>query len=174
VSTLGVHFALDSTELQLLLDAPDPESLLELVSEVVADADAEGEEWSHRTETAWNAIHRCLTNGRLEYEAGPWPLAYSVLGGQHLYGGDEDRVVMLVSPEQVAETAKALEGISKDWLREKYFGMDEETCGFALKEKDFEFTWENFSGLPGFFSRAAAAKRSVIFTSEEMDPDDEE
>jgi hypothetical protein len=174
LSTLGVHFALDSKDLQRVLDAPDPESLLELVRESIEDTHLDNDEWSHHTETSWNAIHRCLTNGRLEYEAGPWPLAYGVLGGQHLYGGDEDSIVMLVLPEQVAEAAQALGGISKDWLRERYFGMDAEACGFALKEKDFEFTWENFSGLPGFFSRAAAAGRAVIFTSEESDADDKE
>jgi hypothetical protein len=174
VSTLGVHFALDQTDLQRVLDAPDQNSLLELVREVIEDVYLESDEWSHHTETAWNAIHRCLTNGRLEYEAGPWPLAYGVLGGQHLYGGDEDYVVMLVLPDQVAEAAQALGGISKEWFRARYFEMDAAACGFSLEEKDFEFTWENFSGLPGFFRRAAAAGRAVIFTSEQSERDGEE
>ncbi|MEK7466678.1 MAG: DUF1877 family protein [Planctomycetota bacterium] len=174
MSTLGVHVALNDDELKRVLEAPDPDSLLEFVREVVEDAGVEGDEWSHHTETSWNAIHRCLTNGRLEYEAGPWPLAYGVLGGQHLYGGDRDDVVMLVLPDQVAEAAQALGGVSKDWLREKYFGMDAEACGFALKEAHFEDTWENFSGLPGFFTRAAAAGRAVIFASKEGDREEEE
>jgi len=40
------------------------------------------------------------------------------------------------------------------------------SCSRTLSEEDFVYTWSSFEGLPGFFARAAKAKRAVLFTTD--------
>src|SRR5688572_23759175 len=67
--------------------------------------DLAGGQWSYQSDKAWDAIHRCLTDGRT-LDAG------------------EDYTACLVEVRQVRELAAALEGISKVWLRERFDALD--------------------------------------------------
>ena len=168
MSCLGVHFALEPADLQRVLDAEgNDQALVDLIHEDIEERYLSHERgWQFQTDKAWDALHRCLTNGELEYESGPFPLSYAVLGGRQIYGGD-DFIVSLVEPKDVGPTAKALKALTKEWLRQRYFEIDPDAYDMDLSEDDFEYTWANFQGLPEFFERAAAAGRAVIFTADQ-------
>jgi hypothetical protein len=160
---LGVHFALNKRDLKRILNTKNDEELLDIIQEDIEERD---DKWSFATDKAWDAIHRCLTNGKLEYGSGPYPLSLCILGGKRLYQGD-DYITTLIEANQVVEVAKALKKITKEWMRERYFSIDKEDYGFELSEEDFEYTWDNFEELPKFFEKAARAGRAVIFTAEQ-------
>jgi hypothetical protein len=168
MTSRGVHFALSATDLRRVLAASDPDDLQELISEDIEERylSAPKARWAFETDKAWDALHRSLTDGQLLYESGPFPLAYAVLGGRPLDVGD-DYTACLTTPAQVAEVAAALPGVSRDWLRARYWSLDPLAYGSPLSDEDFEYTWSSFLGLPAFFARAAKARRAVLFTTDQ-------
>jgi hypothetical protein len=73
LSCLGVHFALDAADQQRILGAASDDALLVVIQEDIEQR-LGNDEFSFQTDEAWDAIHRCLTNGKLEY--GPRECGY--------------------------------------------------------------------------------------------------
>src|SRR5262245_546621 len=67
----GVHFALTEEQASRLRDPPgiDGDGLLAFVEEIEEGRNGEGwdEEWVQESDKSRDAIHRCLTDGRLEW-----------------------------------------------------------------------------------------------------------
>jgi len=120
------------------------------------------EEWLYQTDKAWDAIHRCLTDGKLEFNNGECPYSMCILGGQLLYSAS-DYIIALKEPSQVENVSVALAKLDETWFRERYFSMAND-YGHPKSEDDFKYTWDWFKGLGEFFGKAAAAKRHIIFT----------
>src|SRR5215470_7370445 len=101
----GVYFALtDEDAKRVLAAAGDDDALIELIQE---DIEARWDtNWLAETDKAWDAIHRCLTDGRLSFESST-PRHMCVLGGRQLYEGD-DYIISFVAPDQVKEVAAAI------------------------------------------------------------------
>ena len=59
---LGVHFAITLEDAQRVTSQPDDDSLLEVVHDIKERWD---EAWLQDSDKAWDAIHRCLTDGTL-------------------------------------------------------------------------------------------------------------
>jgi hypothetical protein len=157
---LGVHFAVDTATVTRLLAADDDEDIAAIIEEIEESWD----ETPHfETDKAWDALHRCLTDGTLDLVGGSFPLSHAVLGGAQLYEGD-DYVVALVSAEQVPAVAAALAPIDEAWLRERYETLRISDYQSFCSDDDFAYTWANFQGLGEFFQAAADAGHSVIFT----------
>ncbi len=164
--SLGVHMALSDEDEQLILDPElEPEDLVDLITEDLEERYLDDDNWSSQSDKAWDAIHRCLTDGRLLYESGPFPLAFAVLGGEVLDAG-EDYTACLATREEVKEVSAALKGVTRAWMRERYDTLGDTDYSGPLGDADFEYTWENLVGLRAFFERAAAADRSVLFTTD--------
>lgn len=113
------------------------------------------------SDKAWDALHRCLTDGTLDGD--DHPLAMAVLGGEHFHEGEE-YTVSYVSPEQVREVSAALAGWDEPRLRERYEALAGTDYAGPHGPEDFGYVWGTFVDLVSFFSRAAAAGRAVIFT----------
>lgn len=158
--SLGMHFALDAGDLARLLAADGDDELVEVVEEIEESSCGE---WSMGTDKAWDAIHRCLTDGTLAFDNGHYPLSHVVLGGRQLHE-DDDYIVALITAEQVVHVAEALDGVDEAWTRERFFGLDFDDYDGARDEDDFRYTWTNLDDLRGFYQRAAQALRAVIFT----------
>lgn len=141
--------------------APSDEDVLAIVQDEIEERWEE--EWLYQTDKAWDAIHRCLTDGRLSCAGGTYPLKLAVLGGDQLHEG-EDYIVSLVDPEKTSEVARELRRIDRRWLKGRYDALDEDLYGVQKSKEDWEYTWEYFSGLPSFFERAAEAGRYVLFS----------
>lgn len=121
-------------------------------------------EWQHSTDKAWDAIHRCLTDGHLGDDNGEPPLNLAVVGGIHLVRGDSG-VVSVCPASQVRAVSDALEAVTRRWLRKRDFAIEPEDYGAPSSEADFDYTWSNFCGLPELYARAArAGDRAVVFT----------
>jgi hypothetical protein len=159
----GVHFALSPEDRDRVLACESDEDLVRLISEEIEEEYMASKEWCVETDKAWDAIHRCLAAGYLIPEDGPYPRSYCILGGRELHKGT-NYIVSLVTADQAAELYPALESVTAEWMRNRYFALDDEDYAVPLTEEDFEYTWAYFEDLPAFFRKAALAGRSVIFT----------
>jgi hypothetical protein len=157
----GVHFAITLAQEKALLAAKSDRKLMELVEDIE-------ETWEEpfvcETDKAWDAIHRCLTDGTLLYVSGEYPLNHCICGGRQLCRG-RNYTVSYVSAPQVKDVAKALPKITKAWMRQRYDRLDpEEYDEVEMGDEDFNYTWENFLDLRRFYVKAAEAERAAIFT----------
>ena len=115
---------------------------------------------------AWDAIHRALTNGKLEYGGKNPPGCWVILGGEVLRGdreGEEDYIVTCKNPHQVKRIYQFLQELTEEKFRELYFAIDPEEYGFELSEDDFEYTWYYLSDSIPFWKNAAEKQLWVLF-----------
>ena len=160
---MGVHFAITSEQERALLAAADEEdddSVGELLEEIEEFWD--DDKLKVDTDKAWDAIHRCLTDGTLDPDGGAYPLSHVVLGGRHLH---EDYYVVYITAGQVREVAEAVRNLDRAWLRQRFESIDDPDYRGAHDETDFEYTWDGFVGVRAFYDRAAMAGPAVIFTA---------
>jgi len=160
---LGIHFAITPETVEKVLNAQsdiDKSNIIQQLESVWGWND--NDPWVYQTDKAWDGIHRCLTDGSLD--SGHGPLAKFILGGTSVYKGS-DYIMCLISPEDAHDAATAAKELDEAWLRSKYFKLSEDDVGYPIHEDDFEYTWENFRGLPGFFQRAADAGKWLLFTA---------
>lgn len=161
MTSRGVHFAVTTAHQRAILGAKSDRKVLEVIEAI---EEAWEEPFVCETDKAWDAIHRCLTDGTLLYVSGEYPLNHVICGGRQLCRG-RDYTVSYVSASQVKDVAKALPKVTKRWMRQRYDKLDpEEYDEVEIGDEDFDYTWENFLDLRQFFKKAAAAGRAVIFT----------
>jgi hypothetical protein len=155
---LGCSFALDRGAAKRLLDADEDDRL-----DVLDDIEEKGaDEWTFDHDKAWEGLQMCLGDGTLDSpEPTPLPLQ-AVLGGDDLLpNDDEERFARFVPADRVPAVAAALDGISREWLLERFDTLDH--VDYSTPE-DFEYVWENLEGLRAFFHRAATARRAIVFS----------
>ena len=166
MSCLGVHFALSEEEVANLRSKPDNESRLEYLQEEVEETYFEKHpDLLAENDKSWDAMHRTLTDGKLSWDNGKYPLNHVIMGGEPLYS-DDDYIISLKTPKQVQDIAAALPSVTEAEFRKRYFAIDE-SYGFPLSEEDFGYTWENFQSVRELFLRAASKNRYVLFTADQ-------
>lgn len=167
MSCLGVHFALTEAQAHQLAgfesDADRLVFLQEKIEETIFD---ESPELAGESDKAWDAIHRCLTDGNLAYDNGEFPLSHVVLGGVPLYY-EADYIMSLKNPEEVGKVAVALNEITEPWLRERYFKIPEKDYGVSLSDEDFQYTWEWLANIKALYAKAAERGTYVLFTADQ-------
>ena len=159
---LGVHLAIGEEVVSRLLAAEDDADVVSIVRQVEADSDPQ---YVFSTGRAWDALHRCLTDGTLVPGAGSFPLSHAVLGGVQLCE-DDGHLVSLVRPDQVPAVADALTPIDRQWLRTRYNSFEFPGYEGLRGDEDFEYMWGRVQGLAEFFQAAAQDRRAVIFIVE--------
>ncbi len=155
----GVHFALSEEESRRLLAADGNEAVRSFVEEIEERWD---EAWLAESDEAWDAMHRSLSNGTLFYDEGEYPLNRAVLGGKHLYDGD-DIVVAYVPPHEAKDVAAALAPVTEEAFRKRYDAVDPDDYEGEHGEEDFKATWGAFQAVRALYKKAAEAGRAVVF-----------
>jgi len=160
---LGVHFALTVEQFKQLTSAWTWKTRRKIIEEIEQQWDRQ---FLAQSDKAWDAMHRCLSDGTLKPAGGRDPLPKAVLGGKNLQVGS-NYIASLVTPAEVLEVANALNDISEDWLRERYAALDSSDYAGPWNEDDFEYTWSYFEGVRELFRRAADDGRAVLFTADQ-------
>jgi hypothetical protein len=161
MSARGVHFALTPAQAKRLLAAKSDRKLMEQIEEI---EQAWEKPFVVESDKAWEAIHRCLTDGSLLYVSGEYPLNHCICGGRQLYRG-RDYTVSFVTTPQVKDIAVALPKVTKTWMRKQYDKLDpDEYNEVEMGDEDFGYTWQIFLDVRRFYKKAAEAGRAVIFT----------
>ena len=167
MSCLGVHFALTEQDVAALLALHNEQDRLSYLQEELEERYlAEPKSYAAESDKSWDAMHRALSDGRLTWEGGTFPLNYTVLGGRLLYT-ESDYIMSLKTPEQVIAIAGALEALTKTEFKRRYDQIDSESYDAELDDEDFEYTWEWFQGVRELYLRAAAEQRYVLFTADQ-------
>jgi hypothetical protein len=160
--SLGVHFALLEKDARRLQRAKDDDALQEVLEEIEERWD---KRWLQETDKAWDAIHRCLTDGYLY--SGSTPLHRVIYAETNLsfaFDEEDDYFASLLTPRRVQGVADAIRGITKAWMRARYFALPADDYDGHIDEDDFDYTWGWFVALRRFYQRAAKAGRWVSFT----------
>ena len=157
----GVLFAIDDETVKRLVAAVgDDDAVIQVAGEIEDRWEAG---YVAETDKSWDAMHRALSDGSLDYDAGEYPLNRCILGGQQLHSGEE-WIVALVTRAEVPEVAAALDLIDEPAFRARYFGFVPKDYAPEYGEQDFEYTWDNFEDVAELYANAAAAGRAVLFT----------
>lgn len=166
MAALGVHFSLTDAEVRELESRKSDDDRLEYVQEEIEQHFFENREQDlAQTHKAWDAIHRCLTDGTLAGGTGQ-PLEIVILGGRALYSGDS-YIMTLKNAAEVRAAAPLLDAMDRASFRAAYDRIDTRDYGGHLGDDDFEYTWEYFVGLREFWHRAAAHGRNILFTADQ-------
>lgn len=167
MACLGVLFSLEKTEIDKLKSFASDEERLDYLQEEIEELYfSEYPERVAELDKSWDAIHRSLTDGKLEYNNGDFPLSHVVLGGEILYTSG-DYIMTLKHPDQVKEIAKAIDQTDETGLKNGYNKIDPENYGFPLTKEDFEYTGNWFQNSREFWTLAAKENRFVLFTADQ-------
>ena len=156
----GVFFAITAEQADALLGADGDEQLMGLIETIEQAWDKDN---LAECDKAWDAMHRALTDGQLEYGNGPYPLSHCVLGPRQLHEGD-DYIVSLVSPDRVREVAAALQSVTEEWFQHRYRTVVPKDYAPEYGEEDLHYTWDWFQGVRELYARATERARAIIFT----------
>jgi hypothetical protein len=156
----GVFFALTSKQAAAFQDALDVDALMELVEEVEETWDDDN---LVECDKAWDAMHRLLTDGALEFGNGSEPLCHCVLGPNQLHHGD-DYIVSLVPPDKVKAVAMALADITETSFNVRYSTIVPRDYAPEYGDEDCGYTWEYFQGVRDLYRKAAERDRFILFT----------
>jgi len=161
---LGVLFSLDDKTVSKLKSFNSDADRLDFLQEDIEETIMSNEpERFAEFDKSWDALHRSLTDGKLEWTNGVYPLNHVILGGQQIYHED-DYIMSLKTPEQVEKISEAIVTISEEDLRKGYNKIDSKDYGFDLTDEDYEYTWTWFKSSLEFWKKAASEKRFVLFT----------
>lgn len=164
MSCLGVLFSLSQSEVDKLKSFTNDEDRLDYLQEEIEETYFdEYSQFVAELDKSWDALHRSLTDGRLTYSNGTFPLSHVILGGDILYTRG-DYIMTLKTPEQVRAIASTLENVDRDILKQGYYRINENDYGFPLTDEDFEYTWDWLEQSKGFWKLAAEKNRYVLFT----------
>ena len=164
MACLGVLFSIDRKTVDLIREFSTDEERIDYVKEVVeVDYFSNNPQWVAELGKAWDALHRSLTDGKLDFDNGEFPLSHVILGGESLCAS-ENYIIVLKEAEQVAKIATAVLEISRAGLEKRYYALDSKQYDGTIEAEDFEYTWEWFDDSKSFWQQAAAEKRSVLLT----------
>lgn len=166
MACLGVLFSLDEKIVKKLKSFKTDEKRLEYLQEDIEEVYFEQyPDKIAELDKAWDSIHRCLTDGKLEWENGDYPLNHIILGGELIYH-EEDYIMSLKNPNQVQDIADNIDLVTEEILRIGYNKIDSQDYGFELTVEDFQYTVDWFRDSINFWKQAAKDKRYVLFTAD--------
>ena len=160
----GFHIALSREHAKRLFAIKDDASILKFLEELKATPEMKKSGRILDSGTAWDAIHRCLTDGELDPAGGEFPLNHAVLGGKELHRGP-DSTAVLIRPDMTRFIADALEELTEDDLRKKFMALNPQSYREPIDEKHFMQIWIVMQDLKVFFQAAAENLEAVVFTA---------
>lgn len=157
----GVLFAITADDLAAIEASANADTRLEYIVEVIEGRWEAG--FVLELDKAWDALHRCFSDGRPDQGAGEYPRNAAVLGREALDAGP-DYFVGLTRAADVPAVASAVRSIDGRWIADAYRTKVPADYAPEYGDADLEYTVHWFHGLPAFWRSAAARARSVIFT----------
>jgi hypothetical protein len=167
MSCLGVLFSLDKTAVDKLKSFSSDEDRLDFVQmEIEEEYFTKYRDKTCELVNAWDAIHRTLTDGKLDWNNGTYPLNHFILGGEIVYT-QPNYIMTLKSPQQVSDIFEKFDSVTEDVFKTKYFQIDKASYGLDTSDEDFDYTWTWFTQSRDFWKLASEEKRYVLFTADQ-------
>ena len=159
----GYHIALGREHAKRLFSLKEDQAILSFLEELKASPEIKKSGRLLDCGTAWDPIHRCLTEGELDPAAGDFPLNHAILGGKQLHQGS-DYAAVLIRPDMTRFIADALAEIEEADFRPKFFALSQGSYKQPIGEKQFTQVWIVLQDLEVFFQAAAENMEAVVFT----------
>jgi hypothetical protein len=160
----GYHIALGREHAKRLFSLKEDQAVLGFLEELKASPEMKKSGRLLDSGVAWDALHRCLTEGELDPAAGEFPLNHAILGGKQLHQGT-DYAAVLIRPDMTRFIADALTEIDETEFRQKFFGLNRDSYKHPIGEKQFTQLWIALQDLQVFFEAAADNMEAVVFTA---------
>jgi len=167
----GWYTGLLPDEADALLAASDVQDRVELLNSFYLAADQDGR--IQTVDKSWDAMHRILSGGWLDFEHGDEVLKACVIGGRQL-SERNTWIMSYVWPNLVKRVSDAITDLSRDWFRSQYFALYTNPPGLFvfryevdLDEQDFEYTWEYFTMARDFCGRMAERGLASVFAADQ-------
>ena len=107
MSCLGVAFSLDEKTVLKLKSFKSDEKRLDFLDDIEEQImDNEPESFAE-FDKSWDALHRSLTDGKLDWTNGTYPLNHVILGGQQIYYDDDYTITLSNMMGQTVTTLHA-------------------------------------------------------------------
>jgi len=159
----GFQIALSRDYAKRVFANKDDASLPPLITELLGDKTLKSGGQILELKKTWDAIHRCLTDGTLDPEAGDFPLNHVILGGKQLHKGD-DYVAAVVRPDMVTFIATGLHDLKEPDFRKCFFALGEKGYDQPINEKEYSFIWHMIHEIRAFFEFCDEERYAVLFT----------
>lgn len=159
----GIHFTIDDDEVAVLLAIDDDRKRRSCVQEIILQHyTSKSRQFLVQRGDAWNAMHRALSGGHLNWIDGDYPHNHTILGGKSL-GSHADTIMSLKAPDEVKDIAAALSVMDHSQLRRCY-----EKTDASPGEEDFEQIWNRFQSIRNLYGYAATENKFVLFFSDQL------
>ena len=159
----GHHIALSREHAKRVFANKDDASLPPLIAELLGDKSLKANSQILDVKRAWDATHRCFTEGALDPEGGEFPLNHVILGGKKLHNGD-DYVAVVVRPDMVTFIAEALRDVKEPDFRKAFFALGEKGYDQPINEKEYSYIWHMVQEIRAFFEFCDEERFAVLFT----------
>ena len=113
---------------------------------------------------AWDAIHRCLTDGALDYGNGTFPLNRCILGGRLLVSDEAAEIAAFTAADEVPAVSAALDAVTEEWFRAAYGSLDPADY-LEHGPEDLAYAWDGFESARRLWRYAATTGRAVLFSA---------
>ena len=155
----GVFFALDEEQITRIQSANDDDELMGVIEEIEEAWDVD---FLVECDKSWDAMHRVLADGTLDWNAGDYPLNQVVLGEPSLHK-DPSYIVCFKDVACVRDVTSAIRGVDRSQFESWYYTKAKDYAP-EYGEEDCGYTWDNFEDVRKLYETASQAGRSVIFT----------
>jgi hypothetical protein len=158
----GYYLALAREHAKRLFAIKEDAELAKFMEELKAAPDMKKSGRALDVGSAWDPLHRLLTDGELDPGGGDFPANHVVLGGRQLHHGS-DFSIILITPDIVAYVSEALNELKQAEVREKFMALP---ASYTKPKGDKEFVelWLAVQKLRTFFDAAAENLEAVVFT----------
>lgn len=161
----GAHIILTRDDAKRVFGAPDDATVRKVVTELRNCKKHREAKLVLETGAAWDAIHRCLTEGTLDPAEGEFPINHAILGGKRLHRGADFEAIM-VRPDIVPHVAEALHDQKRNDLHSRFMQLNPQDFGRDPTEREFDLTWNAMQQIRQLFEDAANERCAVLFTVE--------
>jgi hypothetical protein len=159
----GYHIALSREHAKRVFANKDDATLPPLIEELKNDKVLKANAQILDCKRTWDPIHRCLTEGTLDPEAGEFPRNHVILGGKKLHNGD-DYIAVVIRPDMVPFIAEALHDLKEPEFRKCFFALADKGYDQPINEKEYSYVWHMVQELRGFYEFCDAERFAVLFS----------
>jgi hypothetical protein len=165
VSGEGAYIVLTREDAKRLFAQKEDEAIRGIVEELRQSSKHRDEGFVLECGAAWDPIHRSLTEGMLDPDAGEFPLDHCVLGGRRLHQSSEFDAI-LIRPDIVPHVTAALQDLKREEFHANYMALDPDDYGKPPTETEFDEVWGTLKLIRQFFEGASNEHAAIVFTVE--------